>query len=597
MWKDSETEYDYLNFDYLVNAVETIAMDEKLSPSTIGVYGDWGSGKSSLMQMVEQSIKDHYKENVACIRFNGWLMEGYEDAKTTFCGTILDELKEQETLPAKAKEKIIGLLQKIDGKKILLKGGAVALDLLLTGGIGSLSTLTIESIVSSLKTKIGDVNANDIKEALKDIKADDKKREDIKNFQKEFENILKESKITHLVVFIDELDRCKPETVLDIFEAMRLFLFVKGTSFIIGADSRLIDYAIKSRYKNIPGNNLDISTEYLEKLIQYPVTIPQLDSSELSRYMTCLLLEATITNIADIIKGTDPLGNITLDNLKGSYTEQDEEKIKEALALSSQLSPILSAKQNGNPRQCKRFLNTLFMRIAMAKTKKVELKTNVLAKLMLLEYFKPTMYVAVVDPKNKEYLKNFENGKCAEDNEFKKWENDEWVKGWNSISVKLSTEELKPYYYFSRGAQRVDLAIKEMISPQANLCLENLLGNTDTTLEKGIELFDTLADTEQVLVTERICEEMMRGDEIGTDIFKAYVGVIQTTQMLPNACEYIKKIPCGRYNKGLIGQMTSLFGKLSTTQKEDIELYLKQNTEIAKSIDMVKNILNKAKKK
>lgn len=46
------------------------------------------------------------------------------------------------------------------------------------------------------------------------------------------------------MIFVDELDRCTPDTVLDIFAAMRLFLFVEKTSFIIGADSRLIDYAI-----------------------------------------------------------------------------------------------------------------------------------------------------------------------------------------------------------------------------------------------------------------------------------------------------------------------------------------------------------------
>lgn len=56
MWKNSETKSDYLNFDYLIDAVESIAMDAKLTPSTIGVYGDWGSGKSSLMQMVEEKI-------------------------------------------------------------------------------------------------------------------------------------------------------------------------------------------------------------------------------------------------------------------------------------------------------------------------------------------------------------------------------------------------------------------------------------------------------------------------------------------------------------------------------------------------------------
>lgn len=59
------------------------------------------------------------------------------------------------------------------------------------------------------------------------------------------------SKVENVVVFIDELDRCQPDTILEVFEAMRLFLFVEGTSFIIGADERLIQYAIKSKYPQI----------------------------------------------------------------------------------------------------------------------------------------------------------------------------------------------------------------------------------------------------------------------------------------------------------------------------------------------------------
>lgn len=306
MWKDSETKSDYLNFDYLIDAVESIAMDAKLTPSTIGVYGDWGSGKSSLMQMVEEKIKTEHKEDACCIRFNGWLFEGYEDAKTAFCGSILDALRTEKTIPSKVKTRITNLLKKVDGKKILMKGGSVALDILLTGGLGSITYLTIDAITNALKDKLSNATADDIKEVLKGILTENKNqstsnRNDIKVFQEEFKKILDESKIEHLVIFVDELDRCTPDTILDIFAAMRLFLFVEKTSFIIGADSRLIDYAIKSRYQNIPGNDLDISKEYLEKLIQYPVTIPKLDELELERYLTCLLLETEINNIADCV--------------------------------------------------------------------------------------------------------------------------------------------------------------------------------------------------------------------------------------------------------------------------------------------------------
>src|SRR5262249_51756338 len=67
-------------------------------------------------------------------------------------------------------------------------------------------------------------------------------------------------------------------------------------------------------------------------------------------------------------------------------------KLADNLALAQQIAPILAAGLNGNPRQCKRFLNTVVVRAEMAAARKVELKRRVLAKLMLLEYFRPESF-------------------------------------------------------------------------------------------------------------------------------------------------------------------------------------------------------------
>ena len=221
LWKDSETSLDYLNFDYLVKAVKDIAMDESLTPSTIGVYGDWGSGKSSLMQMVEKSILEKSPKDTICVRFNGWLFEDYEDAKTAFCGTILDELRKHSSIPSKVKGQITKLLKKIDGKKLLVKGGALALDFLLTGGLGSIASLSADVIYSAIKDKASNITVEDIQAGINSIKKEqtESKRDDIKNFQKDFKKILDDSEIKHLIIFVDELDRCSPDTVLDIFAA------------------------------------------------------------------------------------------------------------------------------------------------------------------------------------------------------------------------------------------------------------------------------------------------------------------------------------------------------------------------------------------
>ena len=264
LWSDKETEIDYLNFTYLVDMVVDLSTNRDLSPSTIGLYGDWGSGKSSLMKLAKKAIETKDKKakkeesKILCIDFNGWLFEGYDDAKTSLCGTILDALADEKRFGKEVAEYAKDLLKKVDFKKIIGKGVKYGLDFLLTGGIGALTDLTLSSVLSSVKNAAGEVEAKQIEDLIGNLKKEDNKREEVKKFKSEFEKLLGMSKLDHVVVFIDELDRCQPDTILEVFEAMRLFLFVEGTSFVIGADERLIQYAIKSKYKEVPGNNLDI---------------------------------------------------------------------------------------------------------------------------------------------------------------------------------------------------------------------------------------------------------------------------------------------------------------------------------------------------
>jgi ABC-type phosphate/phosphonate transport system ATPase subunit len=57
MWKDSETELDFLDYNYLVQSMMAIINDNALLPACIGLYGDWGSGKSSLIRMCKLQIE------------------------------------------------------------------------------------------------------------------------------------------------------------------------------------------------------------------------------------------------------------------------------------------------------------------------------------------------------------------------------------------------------------------------------------------------------------------------------------------------------------------------------------------------------------
>lgn len=590
MWKDSEADIDFLNFNYLAEQVVEISKDEKLSPATIGVYGDWGSGKSTLMKMVKKSLDAD--KNTLTVEFNGWLFEGYEDAKTALCGTILDEMRTHETLFAKGKEKIKALLKKIDGGKLLSKGVKYGLDFLLTSGIGTITELTLTGIISAVKQKAGDVSEDEIKKVIDAFKKEETKRTEIKNFRKTFKEVFEDCKGERLVVFIDELDRCTPDTVLDIFEAIRLFLYVPGTTFIIGADERLVSYAVKTKYKDIPGHDIDISKEYLEKLVQYPVKIPQLNEQEVKQYITCLLLQNEDIDIKKVAESITKLGindELTSDTVKAATGKEVTEGIKEAFDLSNQIYSALATLMKGNPRHCKRFFNTLMMRIALADRRNITLQKKVLAKLMLAEYYKPSFIEALMKPESKDELKQLESksGEAAF-TALKDWCSDEWVQKWAVGELRLSAvDNLSDYFYFSRESRKLYSSSAEILSNEAKKLLQNLVDASDSVRSKAIESAKQLAPAEQVLLDNAMFDEIIKEEKIDSKKFKSYLELSVELKQQKEAVTRIKALPIARIPAGLVGQMTAFVKTLDVSTKDSLKSFLLTNSKLNASIKAI----------
>lgn len=590
MWKDSEADIDFLNFNYLAEQVVEISKDEKLSPATVGVYGDWGSGKSTLMKMVKKSLDAD--KNTLTVEFNGWLFEGYEDAKTALCGTILDEMRTHETLFAKGKEKIKALLKKIDGGKLLSKGVKYGLDFLLTSGIGTVTELTLTGIISAVKQKAGDVSEDEIKKVIDAFKKEETKRTEIKNFRKTFKEVFEDCKGERLVVFIDELDRCTPDTVLDIFEAIRLFLYVPGTTFIIGADERLVSYAVKTKYKDIPGHDIDISKEYLEKLVQYPVKIPQLNEQEVKQYITCLLLQNEDIDIKKVAESITKLGindELTSDTVKAATGKEVTEGVKEAFDLSNQIYSALATLMKGNPRHCKRFFNTLMMRIALADRRNITLQKKVLAKLMLAEYYKPSFIEALMKPESKDELKQLESksGEAAF-TALKDWCSDEWVQKWAVGEPRLSAvDNLSDYFYFSRESRKLYSSSAEILSNEAKKLLQNLVDASDSVRSKAIESAKQLAPAEQVLLDNAMFDEIIKEEKIDSKKFKSYLELSVELKQQKEAVTRIKALPIARIPAGLVGQMTAFVKTLDASTKDSLKSFLLTNSKLNASVNAI----------
>lgn len=609
MWPDKETNIDYLNFGHLVDLIVEIAMNRELTPSTIGLYGDWGSGKSSLMKLAQDKIEklskaekeDDVVPKTLYIEFNGWLFEGYEDAKTSLCGTILDTLDDEHRFGPEVANKAKALIKKIDFKKLIGKGIKFGVDYLLTGGIGALTDLTLSSILNSLRDQAGTIESKDIEEVLAIIKTGEKKRTEIKQFRDDFKQLLKDSKVENVVVFIDELDRCSPDTILDVFEAMRLFLFVEGMSFVIGADERLIQYAIKTKYKEVPGNNLDIGKEYLEKVIQYPITIPQLNHAEVNQYLACLLLEQTLKDdefqkLLAVTHDIEPDNELTMELLCEKEASISE-KCKADMALARQISSVLAPSINGNPRQCKRFLNTLAMRLSLAKARGVKLDKNILAKLMLAEYFNPEFFKAVTKPENRELFKSFEKGEELQDNNpFFTWKDMEWVKKWMTNGTTLNDEKLDKYVYFANVKNRYGQSNLDQLSPTARKCYDCLVDGTDTNRNAAMKLVEKLAPGEKAIIASEVFALIENSSRMNIEVLRSYTDFCVKAGLIEEALNKLMEQPADKYTAVALGQLAPFISKLSDEDAARFNGYLSTNPDIKNAIargEQLKSITHK----
>lgn len=546
MWKDSETEIDFLDFDYLIALLKDIIDNEELLPATIGVYGDWGSGKSSLIKMAMNDFECN--NDIVCLNFNAWLFESYDDAKTSLLGSILDRICEKKDLTDRAKDIVEGLYKSIDKLKLFKKSVLFGLDIATTGGMFTATSILFDKFIN----KDSSEKKQQIMENIKKELNEENLRKDIKKFREEFDELLGETKIEKLIIFIDELDRCSPDTILSTLEAIRLFLFTGNTVFIIGADERQISYAVKSKFKEIKGQEIDIGKEYLEKLIQYPIRIPRLNNKEMEFYMTCLLLQKKLDEdkFKELIEYLNRVKKEKFLDFELNYgVLKDFEKIvadntRDEISIAKQLSSILSTGLNGNPRQCKRFLNSLSMREKMATFRNVTLDRKILAKIMLLEYFKPALFESISS--NLSNNGTSSDIKEIEENDFqnnKEYENDNWVKNWVTVEPLLKDIDLAKYLYFLRESNKGFSSSILDISKDGKELLEELLSGSELAVKDAIKESKKLGILDLQKILEILYSKIIDDDKINNNCFAKFINFAEVNKDIhSDAINYLKSL-------------------------------------------------------
>jgi predicted KAP-like P-loop ATPase len=425
---DNETKVDLLNSEAIATTIVKLLKERPDSPVTIGVHGDWGAGKSSVLEMIEEGLSKD--ERVVCIKFNGWRFQGFEDAKIALLEGIVTELVEKRSLLTKAKVQVEEIFKRIDWLKVAKKAGGVAFTALTgipNGEMLSTFTAGLNGFLSdpgkfATKENLQEM-ANQAGSLLKGKSESKNIPKEINEFREDFEKLLKLANVDQLIVLVDDLDRCLPETAIETLEAIRLFIFTNKTAFVVAADENMIEYAVRRHFPDLPeGSGYQAYTRnYLEKLIQVPFRIPILGEFETRIYVTLLLVGSAVGENSEgfnklIVKARGllkkPWGKTALDTtVVNEALGTEASKANTAMLISDQIAPILARGTKGNPRQIKRFLNTLMLRQMTAEARGFggDINMPALAKLMIAERFLPRLFEQLA-----EATATAENGNCAE---------------------------------------------------------------------------------------------------------------------------------------------------------------------------------------
>ncbi|GAA3432272.1 KAP family P-loop NTPase fold protein [Kutzneria kofuensis] len=409
MWADNETEVDLLGFDFLVDTLFVALTEPRLLPLTVGLLGDWGSGKSSLMRITRQEllkIRDGEESlsRYVCVEFSPWQYEDYDDVKVALMTTVLDAVG-QRVAPDEQEQ--VSRLRRFAQSlgRWGRRGGRVAV-----AGAQTAAPFVIQAMDPSIDPQVLDVTKAAVNAAASEankLLEDPKTKQvasgndtaeaiaDAGRFRAEFAKVVKTlDDVDAVVVFIDDLDRCLPETVVDTFEAIRLFLNTPKTAYVLAANQAVVESAIDSRYPQLRRpDGAGIGADYLEKMLQLKVAIPPLSAPEADTYVNLLLAELRLDNeqFAKVLGETRhrrEAGNLQVAfnvGVAGEILGDVPADLVRDLNWAASIAEVLGGGLRGNPRQLKRFLNNLMLKHRSAQRRKISLDLPVLAKLMVLE--------------------------------------------------------------------------------------------------------------------------------------------------------------------------------------------------------------------
>ncbi|MFY9328526.1 MAG: KAP family NTPase [Georgfuchsia sp.] len=547
MWNDVEAKIDLLNFSHIAKAAAQLIQDAAGEPLTIGVSGNWGTGKSSLVKMIGSELKAKVGADAnkyIFLEFNAWLYQGYDDARQALLDAVGDKLVAEAESRKTALDKACAFVKRIKllrvGRMLAPVGAQALVGGTICGPIGALvgavsgmlqASAIVEEDINKVKSAYAQLQP-ELAGLLKE-KSEQSLPKEIEALRESFKELLKALDVT-LVVLVDDLDRCLPDTAIDTLEAMRLLLHVERTAFIIAADEGMIRSAVRAHFRDAEISN-DLVTSYFDKLIQVPLQVPRLGTTEVKAYLVLLLAdlarrrgvitEDTMKEAQEKVLKLAQSGwsGLSAKDIRAAFGTEAS-KLAKQIDLADQLAPILASAEQiaGNPRLIKRFLNNLLIREAIAKSQQMSIGFEELVKLQLFErcanaagFEHLAKAVAASEDGKVQFLADLEA--VARKGEVwvapPPWSQpfyEQWVK----ISPPLGEVDLRPLMHLSRD-RKLAIAAYDELSQDAQKILEALLAANSTIPALG-DSIKALGEGEAERVLNRLARKA-RTEQFTTD--------------------------------------------------------------------------------
>lgn len=306
---DDVDKHDKLGFRHLVLALEELIDNKRTEPPLVlSINGPWGSGKTSVMRMLESRLKGTKRFHFAW--FNAWQYRDESEILPAFLRQVAEQLRRDLGILFYLRMILIRWRFASDGRRAFLIGTASLILLAILFGTPASSLEHSQDLLGIFSTSLGVVGVGGgLWSVVRWIKpfqvpllqlfrmgGTESVISPVEQFNKEFLVFREALAGRKFVVFIDDLDRCAPEALVEVLKAVNLIADRTDASgktfFVLGFDWEFILNSIEMHFAKFTEQSdiapREFSREYLKKIVTLPVSIPEPNMDQIGDMVSSL---------------------------------------------------------------------------------------------------------------------------------------------------------------------------------------------------------------------------------------------------------------------------------------------------------------------